>query len=168
MMSPGASGAHNYNPMAYSPQTGLVYFPVVETNMGYAAASSFTPGFRAGNGMNFTGGYDAERKAISEYADAHLHAWLTAWNPVTQKEAWRVDYPRNGSGGVLATAGNLVFAGDASNNFVALNAQTGEPLWHANLGSSVSNAPIGYELDGRQLVVVGAGDTLFAFTVNEK
>ncbi|MDQ1468899.1 MAG: hypothetical protein QOJ99_379, partial [Bryobacterales bacterium] len=59
-------------------------------------------------------------------------------------------------------------AGDTSNNFVALDAKNGTPLWHANLGASVSNAPISYELDGKQLVIIGAGDSLFAFTVNEK
>ena len=156
-VSPGASGAHNYNPMAYSPKTGLVYFPVVETNMGYAAAPSFTPGFRAGNGMNFTGGYDAERKAIAEYADAHLHAWLTAWDPVAQKEVWRVDYPRNGSGGVLATAGNLVFQGTINKTVVAYRASDGKKLWEAPAQNVPIAAPITYSIDGEQYVAFNAG-----------
>jgi alcohol dehydrogenase (cytochrome c) len=67
--------------------------------------------------------------------------------------------------GVLSTAGNLVFTGDPSNNFVALDARTGEPLWHANLAVSVSNGPITYQLDGTQYLVVGAGDTIFAFAM---
>src|ERR1051325_571285 len=67
--------------------------------------------------------------------------------------------------GVLSTAGNLIFAGDPANNFVALNAATGEPLWHANLGSSLSNGPITYELDGTQYLVAAAGDTLFGFII---
>jgi alcohol dehydrogenase (cytochrome c) len=67
--------------------------------------------------------------------------------------------------GVLSTAGNLVFTGDPSNNFVALNATTGEAVWHANLDSSVSNGPITYKLDNTQYVVVGAGDTLFGFAM---
>jgi alcohol dehydrogenase (cytochrome c) len=60
-----------------------------------------------------------------------------------------------------------VFAGDPSSNLVALNATTGEPLWHANLGSSVTNGAITYELDDRQYLVVGAGDKMFAFVMNE-
>jgi alcohol dehydrogenase (cytochrome c) len=60
-----------------------------------------------------------------------------------------------------------VFAGDPSDNFVALNATTGEALWHANLGAAVSNGAITYELDGRQYLVVGAGDRLFAFVMNK-
>ena len=59
-----------------------------------------------------------------------------------------------------------MFAGDPNNNLVALNATTGEPLWHANLGTAVSNGAITYELDGRQYVVVGAGDKLYAFVMN--
>ena len=70
--------------------------------------------------------------------------------------------------GILTTAGNLLFTGDgASGNFVALNAATGDPLWHANLRSGVSNGPITYTLDGLQYVVVGAGDTLWAFVMND-
>jgi alcohol dehydrogenase (cytochrome c) len=66
---------------------------------------------------------------------------------------------------VLSTAGNLVFTGDPSNNFVALNARNGEPLWHVNLGNGVSNGPITFELDGTQYIVAAAGDTLFAFAM---
>jgi len=68
--------------------------------------------------------------------------------------------------GILSTAGNLLFTGDGSGNFIAMDAKTGTPLWHANIASQVSNAPITYELDGSQYVVVGAGDTLFGFVVH--
>jgi alcohol dehydrogenase (cytochrome c) len=65
----------------------------------------------------------------------------------------------------LSTAGKVLFAGDASNNLVALHTETGEPLWHANLGASVANGPMTYELDGTQYLVVAAGDTLFGFAM---
>jgi alcohol dehydrogenase (cytochrome c) len=62
----------------------------------------------------------------------------------------------------------VLFSGDGSSgNFVALDATTGTPLWHAGLRNSVSNGPITYTLDGLQYVVVGAGDTLWAFVMNE-
>ena len=70
-------------------------------------------------------------------------------------------------GGLLSTAGNLVFAGDPNNNLVAPNATIGDPLWHANLGSSVSNGGITYELDNRQYLLVGAGDKMFVFIMNQ-
>ena len=65
--------------------------------------------------------------------------------------------------GWLSTAGKLLFGGDPSGNFVAVNPTTGDMLWHANLGATVGNGPMTYELDGVQYLVVGAGDTLYAF-----
>jgi alcohol dehydrogenase (cytochrome c) len=67
--------------------------------------------------------------------------------------------------GLMSTAGNLVFTGDGSNNLVALDATTGDALWHAKLGAPVGNGPISYELDGVQYVVVAPGDTLWAFAM---
>jgi alcohol dehydrogenase (cytochrome c) len=62
--------------------------------------------------------------------------------------------------------GGCAFAGDPANNLVALNAETGQPIWHANLGTGMTNAPITYELDGKQYLVVGAGDRLYAFVMH--
>jgi alcohol dehydrogenase (cytochrome c) len=67
--------------------------------------------------------------------------------------------------GLLTTAGDLLFGGDGSGNFVAYDPSNGEPLWHAGLHATVSNAPITFMLDGRQFVIVGAGDSLYAFTL---
>jgi alcohol dehydrogenase (cytochrome c) len=69
---------------------------------------------------------------------------------------------------VLSTAGNVVFAADPQSNFVALNATTGQPLWHANLGAAISNGPISYQLDGVQYVIVATGDTLYGFAMHPK
>jgi alcohol dehydrogenase (cytochrome c) len=68
----------------------------------------------------------------------------------------------------LSTAGKLLFAGDPSSNFVALDPATGDSLWHAALHASVTNGPITYELDGVQYLVVGAGDTLYAFAMRAR
>ena len=68
---------------------------------------------------------------------------------------------------MLSTAGNVVFTGGSSNDLVALNATTGEALWQARLNSAVANGPITYELDGLQYVLVGAGDTLWTFVMNQ-
>ena len=67
--------------------------------------------------------------------------------------------------GILTTAGKLLFTGDPSDNFIAFNPQNGKILWHSELTSSVSNGPMTYELDGRQYLVVGAGEMLYAFTL---
>lgn len=156
LVSPGAGGAHNWNPMAYSPVTKLVYIPVSETYMGYAAAESYDIEKHQGLGTSFSG-YDTERKAITDYADAHTKGWLSAWNPVTQKEAWRVAYPMNGSGGVLATAGNLVFQGTIGASLAAYSADKGKKLWDMPVQNVPVAAPITYMVDGEQYVAVNAG-----------
>ncbi len=156
LVSPGAGGAHNWNPMAYSPITKLVYLPVSETYMAYAAADSYDMDKHQGLGTSFTG-YDAERKAIADYADAHTKGWLSAWNPVTQKEAWRVPHPLNGSGGVLATAGNLVFQGTIGMTMAAYRADTGKKVWEMPVQNVAIAAPITYVVDGVQYIAVNAG-----------
>ena len=155
MISPGAGGAHNWNPMAFSPLTGLVYVPVTETYMAYAAAESFDPA-RGGLGTSFTG-FDAERRQIAEYADAHSRGWLSAWDPVAQREVWRGPVAQKGSGGVLATAGNLVFQGTIGTTFAAYRADTGALVWEMPVQQVPISAPIAYEVDGEQYIAVNAG-----------
>ena len=70
--------------------------------------------------------------------------------------------------GLVSTAGNVIFAGGPSNDIVALDATNGRALWHAILNSTMTNAPITYELDGRQYVVAAAGDTMWAFVLNPR
>ena len=154
MVSPGAGGAHNWNPMAFSPQTGLVYIPVTETYMAYAAAETYEPG--RGLGTAFSG-HDDVRRTIAEYADAHSKGWLAAWDPVTQTERWRVPYPQKGSGGVLATGGNLVFQGTIGTTFAAYRADTGEKVWEMPVQNVPIAAPITYMVDGVQYIAVNAG-----------
>ena len=98
-------------------------------------------------------------------------AMLQAIDYKTGKIRWSHKWPGGGGGvrsGLLSTAGKLLFAGDPSANFVALDPATGEPLWHAALQTSVTNGPITYELDGVQYLVVGAGDTLYGFAMRAR
>jgi alcohol dehydrogenase (cytochrome c) len=97
--------------------------------------------------------------------------FLAAIDYKTGKVAWKQPYPTvtgagGGGNGLLTTAGRLLFAADAGGNFVARDPANGRPLWHARIGN-VSNAPETYMLDGRQYVLVAAGDTLYAFTINQ-
>ena len=82
---------------------------------------------------------------------------LIAWDPVAQKEAWRVEHVSPWNGGTVTTAGNLVFEGTADARFVAYNAKTGEKLWEAPTGTGAMAGPIAYEIDGKQYVSVAAG-----------
>jgi len=155
LVSPGAGGAHNWNPMAYSPLTRLVYVPVTETYMTYSLAPSYDPA-KPSLGTSFFGN-EPERKAMTEYADAHSKGWLSAWNPATQKEVWRAAEGQKGSGGVLVTAGNLVFQGTIGTTFAAYRADTGEKVWEMPVQNVPIAAPIAYMVDGVQYIAVNAG-----------
>jgi alcohol dehydrogenase (cytochrome c) len=96
---------------------------------------------------------------------ASLGGFVTAVDPLTAKVAWRHALPGGGGAtGMLTTAGRLVFAGDGSGNIVALDASNGAPVWHSRIGM-VSNAPQTYLLDGRQYLLVAAGDMLAAYAL---
>jgi alcohol dehydrogenase (cytochrome c) len=155
LVSPTAGGTINWEPPAYSPDTGLFY--VSERN-GFSLFYLTDPDPRGSMGL---GG--VERVNVGSAG-----SFLTAIDPKTGKIAWRHEYPRagegGGGGGLLATAGGLVFGGDAGGNIVAYDAKTGKPLWHSHIGN-VTNAPQTYMIDGRQHLLVAAGDTLYAFVL---
>ena len=69
---------------------------------------------------------------------------------------------------MLTTAGGLLFSGDNSGNFIAMNPENGKPLWHVNLASTISNGPMTYKLDGTQYVVVAAGEMLYGFKLPDQ
>jgi alcohol dehydrogenase (cytochrome c) len=154
LVSPPAGGTINWQPPAYSPDTGLFY--VYESN-GYSIFYLTDPDPRGSMGL---GGKE-------EVSVGNGGNFLTAINPITGKAAWRHQYPGpggGGGGGLLATAGGLVFGGDGGGNVVAFDASNGSPLWHSRIGS-VSAPPETYMLDGHQYLLVAAGDTLYAFTL---
>jgi quinohemoprotein ethanol dehydrogenase len=150
IMKPGPLGAHNWQPMSYSPDTGLVYIPAQETFFLYSQDRKFQ--YRPGawnTGIDFT--------FFKEPPPQMPMGHLLAWDPVNQKERWRVAYPSIWNGGTLATAGNLVFQGTADGRFVAYSADRGEKLWEVAVGTGVIASPVTYEVDGTQYVSVMAG-----------
>jgi alcohol dehydrogenase (cytochrome c) len=85
----------------------------------------------------------------------------------TGQTRWSHEFPGRGTAGsgFLSTAGKLLFSGDAAGNLIAWNPENGTILWHFRLPAAVSNGPITYILDGKQYLVVGAGDTLYSFAL---
>ncbi len=158
LLTPGPAGGHNWQPMAFSPQTGLAYFPVTELYVAFSRNTSFKPvaGSMSQTGLSASG-FDVTRKAMAEYAAKHNTVWLTAWDPVAQKERWRVPFPLRGSGGVLATAGNLVFEGTIHGTLAAFNAATGAKLWDSPIQQIAIAAPVTFTAGGEQYVAVNAG-----------
>lgn len=148
---PGPLGAHNWQPMAFSPDTGLVYIPYQELPGLYRnEGEAFV--FRA-RGFNTGAGLEDTVDLPREFASGAL----LAWDPVNQKEVWRAPREIYWNGGVLATAGNLVFQGTAKGRFEAFKADTGEMLWSHDVQTGVIAAPMTYELDGVQYIALMAG-----------
>ncbi len=137
---PSLWGAHSWQPMAWHDGHGLLYIPVMEfadirTKDEYRLSRVFTEV----DGEPFSPGK------------------LLAWDPVKQSPRWTVNHKLPLNGGVLATAGNLVFQGDAQGQFTAYRADTGEKLWSVPTGSSIGAAPVSYAIAGRQYVLVPVG-----------
>lgn len=159
LVTPGPGGGHNWFPMAFSPKTQLAYFPAYEQWMVYARAERFTPQpFRSNSGWGgYTGAAMARRMALQKEGDAREKAFLLAWDPIRQKEAWRVPLPRHGNGGVLVTAGNLVLEGTTRQTFAAFRATDGKLLWEQPVQSAPVAGPISFEVEGEQYIAVNAG-----------
>jgi quinohemoprotein ethanol dehydrogenase len=149
---PGQLGAHNWQGMAFSPTTGLVYVPYMQLGMHITRH----PG---PNDISF-GGFSVS----SVIADEHdAKGALIAWDPVVQKQRWRIDYPLMWNGGPLATAGDLVFQGTADGHFTAYDARSGKQLWRFNAGLGIVSSPISYAIDGKQYIalLVGYGGSTY-------
>ena len=93
-------------------------------------------------------------------------AALKALDPITGAEKWEFKYFTSPNGGALSTAGGVVFAGDSDGNFIALDAGTGQHIWHVQLGAAIYSAAVTYQVNGTQYVVIPSGSTLFAFTAS--
>lgn len=144
---PGPAGGHAWQPMSYSPQTGLVYIP---------ATTHWT----------LVGDFDARAQHLEENPNARqsFTGRLVAWDPVNQREVWRGEEQINPSGGVqviggaLATAGNIVFNGNLPNQeFVAYRATDGERIWSFDAKTAVFPGAISYLVDGEQYVAIAVG-----------
>jgi quinohemoprotein ethanol dehydrogenase len=155
---PGGSGAHNWQPMSFSPKTGLVYIPVQELPFLYVDDQKFEirPG-GLNTGIDLLPSIPQDDPKVREAIEGSLKGRLLAWNPVTQKAAWQVEYGKPWNGGVLSTAGGLVFEGTSGGAFDAYDAQSGRPVWKFDAQTGVMAGPISYSVAGRQYVAVVAG-----------
>jgi hypothetical protein len=137
--------------MSFSPQTGLVYFPAQELALTYrhdprpVAREGF---YNIGILFDMLPDDNAVRAAIKSASTGVL----LAWDPVAQREVWRVNRRGPWNGGTLATAGGLVFQGTGDGEFVAMDAKTGKALWSTNNQAATLAGPITYEIAGEQYI----------------
>lgn len=156
---PSTVGGHNWQPMSYNPRLGLVYIPVHQLGAYFKKIDD--PTAAPDDGFNVMGLVTGSLK--KKPGDGH--GYLVAWDPVAQKEAWRIKHDYLWNGGTLTTAGGLVFQGTADGRFDAYNGRTGERLWRFDAKLGIIGAPITYSLGGKQYVsiLVGYGGTSAAF-----
>ncbi|MEJ1966973.1 MAG: PQQ-dependent dehydrogenase, methanol/ethanol family [Gammaproteobacteria bacterium] len=156
---PGPMGAHSWQPMAFDPRRGLVYVPINEAGFVYIPDKAFraTP-LSFNTGADFgTGSLPIEDDKAMAGVKAGTKGHLAAWDPVAQKEVWRVQYDHPWNSGVLATAGDLVFAGSGAGEISAYQSDTGSKLWTGQTQAGVLAAPMTYEVNGEQYVAIEVG-----------
>jgi quinohemoprotein ethanol dehydrogenase len=133
---------HNWWPMSYNTLTGLVYIPTTDRK------------------ANATAAVESGESGVG------LEGRLIAWDPVTQSARWSVEEPIATNGGVLSTAGNLVFQGQGTGEFAAYAADSGKQMWSIKTGSAIESIPVTFSVKGEQYVITpvgwGSGSRLFA------
>jgi quinohemoprotein ethanol dehydrogenase len=155
---PGPLGAHSWQPMSFSPITGFSYIPVNDAGFPYKMADAFTPKSLAANyGIDVVAAGMPQDPKIKKAILDTVKGKLVAWDPVHQKKVWAIERSGPWNGGVLSTAGNLVFEGSAAGTFEAYRATTGEKLWSSNAQTGVMAGPVTYTVSGEQYVAVLAG-----------
>lgn len=146
-VAPSFLGGKNQMPMAFSPKTGLFYVPANEWGMDiWNEPVSYKRG-AAYLGAGFT---------IKPLHDDYIGS-LRALDPITGKIVWEVKNNAPLWGGVMTTAGNLVFYGTPEGYLKAVNATTGEEVWQFQTGSGVIAPPVSWEEDGEQYIAVVSG-----------
>jgi PQQ-dependent dehydrogenase (methanol/ethanol family) len=164
VVRPGGFGAHNWMPMSFSPQTGLVYLPAQELASVYVPDARFAqrPGMW-NTGLLFQPLPD-DSNIVAAIRGAATGA-LLAWDPVKQVEVWRA--PRRGAwnGGTMVTAGGIVFQGTVDGRFLALDDASGKELWSYETQAATLSGPVSYDVGGEQYIAVLGGYGSAFFTI---
>jgi alcohol dehydrogenase (cytochrome c) len=189
-IEPGNQGGTNWYPPSFSPRTGLFYIPTWENSGGLSAkgdpgqwmegqrytgtgndrrpAPGAPPGTPPGPGRGAApgrGGRGPARASTNYKTEEEGYGAIRAIDPKTGEKKWdfkMVSYTENG---VLSTGGDLVFGGGMEGNFVAVDARTGELLWHAYLGGPNASGPISYAVNGKQYIVGSGEGTMYVFAL---
>jgi len=154
-MWPGNNGGHSWLPMSFSPAAGLVYLPASD-RPNILQDLPDLKSWRPSKVNSVNGGVGGDFEPALPGAG---RSWLIGWDPLRQQPAWRVPTPGFWAGGVMSTAGNLVFQGQIDRKFNAYDARSGKLLWSFPAGAPVLAPPITYSVGGKQYVTVltGAG-----------
>ena len=154
---PSNAGGHSWQAMAVDPNRGIAYLPVQDMPAWFGLPQSFLD----------TGEYELNPDGMSLGVDMRPHedapprpesnGYLKAFDPLTGAEVWSVQRATPYNGGALATAGGLVFQGDAAGQLAAYDADNGSLLWEYDTQGNTPASPITYEIDGEQYLAVLVG-----------
>ena len=170
---PGNQGGTNwYNP-AFSPRTGLFYIPAwvnysttwVKTRIDYVEGRVYTSGI-----PRFTVPRDLQswqRQPVNQRKEDEGYGAVRAIDPRTGDLKWEYKMSDFTDGGILTTASDVLFTGNREGYFHALDARTGAVLWKTQLGGAIMSAPVTYSVDGKQYVIVNAGNVMATFALRE-
>lgn len=154
---PGTGGVTNWFSPSYSPETRLMYIATSEECDVFTGTDQQ---YHIGHGFSGSAAVPTEPKKTPPGA-------IIAIDPLTGNLKWKFPLFSSPNGGVLSTAGGIVFAGDTTGNFIALDATTGRHLWHIQLGAGIYSTAVTYKVNDTQYVVIPSGGTLFAFALPE-
>ncbi len=157
LVAPPASGGTNWQSPTYSPRTELFYVMSYDGDAEYFIREE---AYREGD--RFTGGGQARPLPIENYSSA-----VRAIDPRTGDRRWEYTVQPQTWAGLLSTAGDVIFGGTVDGYIFALDAVTGEELWHISVGAQVRAAPMTYAVGGQQYVTIAAGNVVYTFGLDE-
>ena len=157
VVSPPIGGGTNWWSPAFSPRTQLFYVNAFDGEQEY-----FTRDEEYTEGETFMGGGGNNVLPID-----HYQSYIRAIDPATGNIRWEYPIAPRSTSGLLSTEGDLVFGGTVDGYFFALDAVSGEELWHINVGSRVHSGPMTYAVNGEQYVSIAAGNVVFTFGLDD-
>ena len=157
VVSPPIGGGTNWWSPAFSPRTQLFYVNAFDGEQEY-----FTREEEYVEGETFMGGGGNNVLPID-----HYQSYIRAIDPATGNIRWEYPIAPRSTSGLLSTEGDLVFGGTVDGWFFALDAVSGEELWHINIGARVHSGPMTYAVDGEQYVSIAAGNVVFTFGLDD-
>jgi alcohol dehydrogenase (cytochrome c) len=168
LVYPGVQGGTNWYAPSYSPRTGLFYLSVWADyySVYQEGEAEYVPGRRF-NGGNIRQPLAYGRNTTLLPNETQGYGALKALDPKTGEMVWQVKFADLTEGGVLATAGDVVFTGNREGYFHAFDARDGKVLWKVSLGGYIAAGPVSYAVEGKQYVAVAAGHGIFVFGLRE-
>jgi alcohol dehydrogenase (cytochrome c) len=148
---PSISGGTNWYPYSFDPRTNTAYVNTLAMGMKYQPEPAETI-------RNLKPGQSHRAVKISRVFDPDgMRGYLNAIDPMTGKAKWRIPFKSPNWAGTLVTAGGLVFTGELTGEFIAVDSDAGKILWKFQTGSGIIGQPITWEHNGKQYVTITSG-----------